>query len=91
MGDTPNSLVTNDASKDKGQKDEVGDFETDKDEKTDGEDMKLNVTTMDKEYQERLWEDGENHERVPRRVYLQKADSEKFGYTSRCPGCISIL
>ena len=61
------------------------------DRNADGEEMKTEVIIMDKEYKERMVEKGERHERVPRRVYLQKDDFERWGYTSGCPGCISIL
>ena len=44
--------------------------------------MKTEVIIMDKEYKERMVEKGERHERVPRRVYLQKDDFERWGYTS---------
>ena len=63
----------------------------DEDEKADGEEMKTEVTIMDKEYRERVEEQGEDHRRVPRRAYLTKGDFEEYGFTMRCPGCISIL
>ena len=61
------------------------------DKNADGEEMKTEVIVMDKEYKERMVEKGERHEKVPRRVYLQKDDFERWGYTSGCPGCASIL
>ena len=52
-------------------------------------DPKTEVVIMDKEYRERV--QTENHEPVPRKVYITKGDFEEHGYTARCPGCISIL
>ena len=63
----------------------------DEDPKADGENMKTEVTVMDKEYRERLDEERMGYEAVPRRVYLQKGDFERHGYTKGCPGCVSIL
>ena len=59
--------------------------------KMDGEAMKSAVTIMDKDFRERLEEQRAGYEAVPRRVYLQRGDFEKHGYTQRCPGCVSIL
>ena len=59
------------------------------DEEGDGERMETGVKVMDKEYRERVVE--EDHTPVPRRLYIQKADLEKVGYTAGCPGCISML
>ena len=28
---------------------------------------------------------------VPRNVYISKEDCELYGYTERCPGCVSML
>ena len=56
----------------------------------DGEDMKTEVVVMDKDYKERLREQVKE-EVAPRRVFITKGDVEEHGYTSRCPGCISIL
>ena len=28
---------------------------------------------------------------VPRRMFIRKQDVEEHGYTTRCPGCVSIL
>ncbi len=44
---------------------------------------------MDKEYRERTR--GEEHEAVPRKVYISKDDLETHGYTVGCPGCKSVL
>ena len=63
----------------------------DEDPKADGEDMRTAVAVMDKEYRERLGEELAGYEAVPRRVYLQKGDFERHGYTKGCPGCISML
>ena len=54
-----------------------------------GEMLKNDVTIMDKDYRERVQE--EEQEAVPRKVYISKEDVETFGYTARCPGCVSIL
>ena len=56
----------------------------------DGEDLKAEVTIMDKDYRERIQRE-EQHEAVPRRMYITKDDVEIHGYTQRCPGCIAIL
>ena len=63
----------------------------DEDEKADGEAMKAEVTIMDKEYRERMEEGRQSYEPVPRRVYLQKSDFERYGFSMGCPGCVSIL
>ena len=55
----------------------------------DGEDLKAEVTIMDKDYRERIQKD--EHEAVPRRMYIAKDDVEVHGYTQRCPGCVAIL
>ena len=56
----------------------------------DGEDLKLEVTVMDKDYREGML--GEVvEEAVPRRMFIRKQDVEEHGYTVRCPGCVSIL
>ena len=54
-----------------------------------GEGPKTEVIIMDKEYRERM--KAEDHETVPRKVYITKEDLETHGYTAKCPGCISIL
>ena len=59
-------------------------------EEVDGEDLKLEVTVMDKDYRERVRERAAE-EAVPRRMFIRKQDVEEHGYTSRCPGCVSIL
>ena len=55
----------------------------------DGEDLKNEVTIMDKEYRERA--KMEESEPVPRKVYISKDDLEVHGYTVGCPGCKSAL
>jgi hypothetical protein len=55
-----------------------------------GEDLKLEVTIMDKDYKEKMRGEAEG-ERVPRRMFIKKEDVEEHGYTVRCPGCVSIL
>ena len=55
----------------------------------DGEELKNEVTIMDKDYRERARE--EEHEAVPRKVYISKDDLEIHGYTVGCPGCKSVL
>ena len=55
----------------------------------DGEDLKAEVTIMDKDYRERIQKD--EHEAVPRRMYISKDYVEVHGYTQRCPGCVAIL
>ena len=56
----------------------------------DVEDLKADVTIMDKDYRERI-RNEEQHEAVPRRMYISKDDVEIHGYTQRCPGCVAIL
>ena len=55
----------------------------------DGEELRAEVTIMDKDYKERMRK--EEHEAVPRRMYISKDDVEIHGYTQRCPGCVAIL
>ena len=55
----------------------------------DGEDLKNEVTIMDKEYRERA--KMEESEPVPRKVYISKDDLEVHGYTVGCSGCKSAL
>ena len=55
----------------------------------DGEDMGIGVTIMDREYRERV--EREEHLPVPRRVYIQKQDLDRLGYTVGCPGCVSVI
>ena len=45
---------------------------------------------MDKDYRERVREEAAE-ETVPRRMFIYKRDVEEHGYTTRCPGCVSIL
>ena len=44
---------------------------------------------MDKECKEKL--EMEEHFPVSERVYKTGEDFEVFGFTSRCPGCMSLL
>ena len=55
----------------------------------DGERLEGEVVMMDKDYKEKL----ETEERlpVPKRVYSTREDLEEFGFTARCPGCMSLL
>ena len=59
------------------------------DPKMDGERLKSEVVTMDKKYREKL--EAEEHVPVPNRVYISRENLEKFGFTVRCPGCMSLL
>ena len=43
----------------------------------------------DKEYREKL--EAEEHVPVPKRVYISRENWEEFGFTARCPGCMSLL
>jgi len=47
------------------------------------------VTQMEMPVRER--QEVEEEIVMPRRLYLKKGDFEKFGYTSRCPGCKAII
>ena len=55
----------------------------------DGERLKSEVIVMDKEYKEKL--EAEEHVPVPKRVYISRENLEEFGFTVRCPGCMSLL
>ena len=46
----------------------------------DGDEMKLNVTIMDKEYRDKLIEEGEFMDKVPKKFDIAKGDLEKHGY-----------
>ena len=59
------------------------------DPKMDGERLKSEVIVMDKEYKEQL--EAEEHVPVPKRVYVSRENLEEFGFTARCPGCVSLL
>ena len=59
------------------------------DPKMDGERLKSDVVTMDKEYRERL--EAEERVPVPKRVCTSRENLEEFGFTARCPGCTSLL
>ena len=54
-----------------------------------GEDLKLEVTIMDKDYRERMREEA-TEEAVPRIMSIRKQDAEEHGYTVRCPGCVCV-
>lgn len=54
-------------------------------ENVEGEDLKTEVTIMDKEYRESL-RGKIREEPPPRRLYIRKQDVERHGYTARCPG-----
>ena len=56
----------------------------------DGDDLKTEVTIMDKDYREKI-RDEASGEVVPRRMYIKKIDVEEHGHTVQCPSCISIL
>ena len=51
--------------------------------------LKSEVIVMEKKYKER-WE-AEEHVLVPKRVWNSLANSEEFGFTARCPECMSLL
>ena len=57
--------------------------------KIDGERLKREVVMMDKDYKEKL--EMEEHVPVPKRVYISREDLEMFGFTAKCPGCMSLL
>ena len=59
------------------------------DPKMDGERLKSEVVAMDKEYREKL--EAEEHVPVPKRVYISRKNLKEFGFTVRCPGCMSLL
>eukprot|EP00974_Lingulodinium_polyedra_P044061 4229197-Lingulodinium_polyedra.AAC.1 len=61
---------------------------SDEDDGGDGEDLRGGVRIMDKEYRERM-EEKDEHVPVPRRIHIRQQDLEKFGYSVRCPGCVS--
>ena len=48
-------------------------------ENADGKDMRTDVIIVGKDYKGRMVEKGERHERVPRWVYMQKDDFERWG------------
>ena len=56
----------------------------------DGDDLKLEVTVMDKDYRERMREEAAD-EAVPRRMFIRVLDVDEHGYALRCPGCVTIL
>ena len=35
--------------------------------------------------------EAEEHVPVPKRVYISRENSKEFGFTARCPGCMSLL
>ena len=57
------------------------------DAKMDGERQKGEVVMMDNDYKEKL--ETEEHVQVPKRMYITREDQEAFGFTARCPGCMS--
>ena len=59
------------------------------DPKMDGERLKSEVVTMDKEYRERL--EAEEHVPFTKRVYVSRENLEEFGFTARCSGCMTLL
>ena len=59
------------------------------DPKMDGEHLKSEVIVMDKEYKENL--EAEEHVPVPKRVCISRENLQEFGFTARCPGCMSLL
>ena len=48
----------------------------------DGDDLKTEVTIMDKDYREKIRDEAKG-EVVPRRMYIKKSDVEEHGYTVR--------
>ena len=64
---------------------------SDQDPSIDGEDMKMMVTVMDKEYRERVMAEAQILEKAPRRFNITKQDLEKHGYTKGCPSCSAVL
>ena len=59
------------------------------DPRTDGEHLKSEVIVMNEEYKEKF--ETEEHVPVPKRVYISRENLEEFGFTARCPGCMSLL
>ena len=59
------------------------------DPKMNGERLKSEVIVMDKEYKEKL--EAEEHVPAPKRVDISRGNLEEFGFTARCPGCMSLL
>ena len=55
----------------------------------DGERFEGSVVVMDRDYQAKL--EMEGHVPVPQSVYTTREDLEVFGFTTRCPGCMSLL
>ena len=55
----------------------------------DGEELKTEVTIMDKQCKKRAR--LAEYEKIPRKVYISKEDFEVHGYTEGCPGCKSVL
>ena len=55
----------------------------------DGARLESEVIVMDKEYREKL--EAEEHVPVPKRVDISCGNLEEFGFTARCPGCMSLL
>ena len=59
------------------------------DAKMDGERRKRDVVMMDEDYKEML--QMFEHVSVPKRVFVTHEDLEVFGFTARCPWCMSLL
>ena len=55
----------------------------------DGECLKSEVVVMDKEYKEKP--EAEDHVPVPKRLCISRENLKEFGFTARCPGCMSLL
>ena len=58
------------------------------DPKMGGKRLKSEVVTVDK-YREKL--ETEEHVPLPKRVYRSRENVGEFGFTARCPGCVSLL
>ena len=56
--------------------------------KIDGETTNGVVVMMDTDYKEKL--EREEHIPVPKREKITRENSDKFGFTARCPGCMSL-
>ena len=59
------------------------------DAKMNGERVKGEVVMMDRDYKEKL--EMEEHFLVQKRVNVTGEDLEVFGFTARCPRCMSLL
>ena len=54
-----------------------------------GEAMRLDLETLDKDYNVRS--DARDELPAPRRIYISREDLRQYGYTKACLGCISVL